>query len=213
MDLILLAGGTGDRSGLPYPKPLFPIHGKPIIHILIDLFHPLVDQIIIPCGEEVAEVCTDCIIVTPGRTRQESVYNALQKVTTDRVIIHEAVRPFVTGDFIRRVMDTEGCSVVPATPMKPTVFYTADSCEGRYLIRDKVFEIQLPQVFDARVLKEAHERAHGKTPDNFTDDSSLLYYIGYPGPTLINGLDCNIKLTTPTDFAIAEALYDHCHGR
>lgn len=207
MDLILLAGGAGDRSGLPYPKPLFPIHGKPIIRILIDLFHPLVDQIIIPCGEEVAEVCTDCIIVTPGRTRQESVYNALQKVTTDRVIIHEAVRPFITEDFVKTVMATEGDCVVPVVNVKPTIYNTVLKWHED---RDDFREVQLPQTFDTKKLLAAHEESQGLI---FTDDSSLYCYHFGEYPSLIGGLDCNLKLTTPSDFAIAEVLYDYCHRR
>ncbi len=205
MDLILLAGGTGDRSGLPYPKPLFPIHGKPIIRILIDLFRPLVDQIIIPCGEEVAEVCTDCIIVTPGRTRQESVYNALQKVTTDRVIIHGAVRPFITEEFAKRVMaEFEDC-IVPVVAVKPSV-YNSQNCWHE--VRDWLREIQLPQVFNTRKLLKAHEEAKDMS---WTDDSSLYcaHYDEYP--RLIDGLDCNLKLTTPFDFKIATAIWEAIH--
>lgn len=207
MDLILLAGGTGDRSGLPYPKPLFPIHGTPIIRILIDLFRPLVDQIIIPCGEEVAEVCTDCIIVTPGRTRQESVYNALQKVTTDRVIIHEAVRPFITEDFIKRIMATDGDCVVPTVSVKPTII---DTEFGTFPGRDTLLEVQLPQVFATGRLLEAHRQYDG-SPWIFTDDSSLFSVVHNYWPTIIDGLDCNLKLTTPFDFKIATAIWEAIH--
>jgi 2-C-methyl-D-erythritol 4-phosphate cytidylyltransferase len=211
MDLVLLAGGSGDRSGLSYPKPLFPIHGKPVIRILIDLFRgmPEINQIIVPCDQEVAEHCADCVIVPPGRTRQESVYNGLQKVTTDRVVIHEAVRPFIAEEFARKVMDTEGDCVVPVVGVKPTIYNTNYDREC-YEDRDDLREVQLPQMFDTRKLLIAHRSVEG---NYFTDDSSLYCYYYDDYPALVDGLDCNLKLTTPTDFAIAEVLYDYCHGR
>lgn len=209
MDLILLAGGTGDRSGLPYPKPLFQIKGKPIIRILIDLFKsiPEIEQIIVPCGDEVAEYCKDCVIVPPGSTRQESVHNGLRRVTTERVIIHEAVRPFITEEFVREVMNAEGDCVVPVVKVKPTI-YDTDYAKECYEDRDSLREVQLPQVFNVRKLGRAHEKVYG---NYFTDDSSLYCYYYDDYPTLIDGLDCNAKLTTPFDFKIAEAIWEAIH--
>jgi len=211
MDVIILAGGIGSRAKLNYPKQFMRLGGKPLIIHAVELFDKIIDidKIIISviygevdCFQNVLHDYgyDHCMCVNGGNSRQESVYNALQHCTTERVIIHEAVRPFVTRDFIQDMMSIEGNAIVPCLPVTSTVFYKSD-----YLDRDKVLCVQLPQIFNTVLLKRAHESGRGKC---YTDDSSTLFYELSITPIILEGLDENIKITTPLDIKIAEVIYN-----
>jgi len=216
MDVILLAAGIGKRAKLNCPKQFMRLGGKPLIVRSVELFCniPKVEKIIITVipGEEeyfssiIKDYCCDkCIYVQGGKTRQESVYNALQKCSSDRVIIHETVRPFATQELVERLMSEHGAAIVPCLPSTSTVFYKND-----FLERDNVLDVQLPQVFDTQILKKAHKIAKGK---NYTDDSSLVFYELGIKPVIIDGLEENIKITTPLDILIAEVIYNETCSR
>lgn len=211
MDIILLAGGTGSRTKLEYPKQLLKLGGKPLIIHSIEIFKDIsdIDKIIIAVIPEYKKYFEDLIsnfgydnfiCVNAGDTRQQSVYNALNFCKSKRVIIHEAVRPFVTKDLILKLISTKGEAVVPFTGVTSTVFYNES-----YIDRNDVKCIQLPQVFDTQALKTAHESAKGK---NYTDDSSLFFYESGTAPVFIEGTNENIKITTPIDIKLAEVIYN-----
>ncbi|WP_037373174.1 IspD/TarI family cytidylyltransferase [Anaerovorax odorimutans] len=211
MDVIILAAGIGKRAKLNYPKQFMRLGGKPLIVHAIDLFNKVsnTEKIIITVipgqMDFFKELISDygfsnCICVEGGSTRQESVYNALQVCSSERVIIHEAVRPFVTLEFLKKLKEKEGEAVVPCVPVTSTVFYKED-----FLDRDKVLCVQLPQIFNTGLIKKAHELGKGK---NYTDDSSLLLHELGIDPVIVDGLDQNIKITTPQDIKIAEVIYN-----
>jgi 2-C-methyl-D-erythritol 4-phosphate cytidylyltransferase len=154
-------------------------------------------------------------IVHGGKTRQESVYNCLQRVTSERVIIHEAARPFVTQEFIKTLMEKELiAAVVPIVPIKETTVSFDTVGAGKYPPDSCL--VQLPQVFLTEPLKTAHKTA-AAVKQRCTDDSSLLYsYLNdYNAIRYTHGLEQNIKITTPLDLLYAEVLhregYCGCH--
>ena len=213
-DVIFLAAGKGKRAKLGYPKQLSLLGGKPIMIHSLELFQsmPEVERIIVATMTEkmsdIASLCdsyeiTKATIVGGGNTRQESVYNAIQFVTTEKVLIHEAVRPFITKEFVSKIINggIGNNAVVPGMPLMPTIF---DIEKKNYPDRSKLFDIQLPQLFNTALLRDAHETARGQ---NFTDDSSLFYLITGNMPLFILGLEENIKITTPLDLILAEVIY------
>ncbi len=215
MDIIYLSGGSGKRAGLGYPKQFALLAGKPIIVHGLEVLQemPEITKIIIPAKEEekTREILTQykitkAKVVPGGKTRQESVKLALKEVETEHVLIGEAVRPFITADFVRRIIETKNDAVSPITRMKASVLLKS----GGYIDRDRVGEVQMPQKYRTWLLREAHEKAATK---DATDDAVLLIEtLGVCAET-VDGLEQNIKVTTPLDLKIAEAIYGNCDNR
>ena len=224
IDLILLAAGLGTRTGLGYPKQFLRLAGKPILIHTLEVFAqvPEIDKIIIAIKPEFEnhykKLIEDykiprVVLIGGGETRQESVKNCLPKVTTKRVIIHEAARPFVTPDFITLLLMYQKDIVVPVLPITFATLLN-DSCRIEPLDKRKVMNIQLPQVFNYDIIYQAHQRAK----KIYDDDSMLVWEESEKTPdiALIPGLEENIKITTPLDLKLAEVIYDerfsHSHG-
>jgi 2-C-methyl-D-erythritol 4-phosphate cytidylyltransferase len=212
-DVIVLAAGIGNRTKLTIPKQFMRISGKPLMIHILDIISKIKDfqKIIVSILPEYTDYynelikqyyddCSKIVLVNGGTTRQESMFNCLQYVRTERVFIHESARPFINSDFINSLLNTDGDVVVPVTKSVSTVFYN-----NKYLNRDRVYSIQLPQVFNTDILMEAHVRGYGK---NYTDDSSLVFEELGIIPTFVDGLDENIKITSPIDVKIAEVLWN-----
>jgi 2-C-methyl-D-erythritol 4-phosphate cytidylyltransferase len=214
MDAIILSAGIGSRAKLNYPKQFMRLGGRPLLIHILDIFLSLkeIENIFITVPCDLLEEFSDLLekyffnnnkinIVLGGATRQESVYLALQYIKSDRVIIHESVRPFITKSHILDLMSHEDVSIVPCVPIIPTVY----SKKGSYIDRETIVNIQLPQIFNTEILQQAHYKARGKT---YTDDSSLLFGEFLIRPALVKGLEENIKITTPLDVKIAEVIYE-----
>lgn len=140
--------------------------------------------------------------VEGGVTRQESVYNALKHCNSDRVILHVASRPFVSKEHIYKLMFVNAKVVVPYVKQ----IYSMVSNGKNYIDRDTVYNIQLPQIFDTKLLKAAHNLAKGK---NYKEDSELVYKELGVFPTLIEGIEQNIKITTFFDVKMANFFYEN----
>lgn len=211
MDAIILAGGVGKRAKLNIPKQLMRLGGIPILIRVIKLFSDIdmFKNFIITVPSDI-DYYTDLInsygiknfqCILGGATRQESVYLALQHINSERVIIHESARPFITKQHILDLISINKPSVVPCISIIPTVFHK----DGKFINRDELLNVQLPQVFDTNLLLLAHQKAIGK---NYSDDSSLLFCELGIMPTIIDGLEENFKITTPLDCKLAEVLYE-----
>lgn len=212
MDAILLAAGVGLRTRLNYPKQLMRLGGKPIIIHSLEVLKSTgkIDRIYVTVIQNT--VCyfsrliqkygfEDVVCIPGGDTRQESVYNGLKHCTSERVVIHEAARPFITKEHLLDLISVDSDAVVPCIPATSTVLYK----DGFFLNRDKVLMVQLPQIYNTQILKKAHELGAGKS---YTDDSSLVYKELGIFPTIVDGLEENIKVTTPMDVKLAEVIYD-----
>jgi 2-C-methyl-D-erythritol 4-phosphate cytidylyltransferase len=206
-DLIILASGIGARCELDYPKQFYKIGNKTILSYVIDIFNPInqINNIIITTIPNQSHLFIDEInkysnikFVEGGNTRQESVFNALKNVSSDKVIIHEAVRPFITKEHIEYIMSVNADCVVPYININTTVYSKEQSS---YVDRDSLYNIQLPQLFTSDKLKKAHELAR-QNNNNYTDDSSLYFNELKEDITFIKGLDENIKITTKSDLEL-----------
>lgn len=217
MDAIILAAGYGCRTNLHFPKQLMRLGGKPLIIHALDLFMNIqeIDNIIITVIPETINEIKEIInayydiskikIVEGGSTRQESVRLALEHVKSKRVIIHESARPFINRRFVINLLSIEGDSIIPCVPVIPTIY----NKKGYYEDRDKLVDIQLPQIFNTELLKQAHMEAIGK---NYSDDSSLICDELCVYPILVKGLEENFKITSSIDIEIARCVYETING-
>ena len=219
IDVIYLAAGRGTRAKLGYPKQFARLGGRPIMVHGLEVLQRMeeVGKIILtyPRGEGPEETKAvihpyiereNLLLVEGGSTRQRSVFNALEWVETPEVLIMEAVRPFISVDFIRSVIEKKGEVVTPWRTATSSVV----TGNGIFLNRDNVGEVQMPQKFETSKLRKAHLMAQAGSR-NFTDDATLVWKMLYIHPQLVEGLEENIKITTPLDLIIAEAIYDARH--
>jgi len=215
-DVVYLAGGKGSRMMLGYPKQFARINGKPIIIYGLETLNQLeeINNIIIPCCvnyiEAIKKMCIDynitknIIYIPSGEVRQESVYNSItieNFVLTKYILICEAVRPFMSLDLINKVILFNRDVVVP---LKPSISSVLD-IYGEYYDRSEIGEVMMPQKFLTTLLIDCHKQAkeEGKI---FTDDSSLIIEYSQSKPYIIWGEEKNIKITSPLDLVIAEAI-------
>jgi 2-C-methyl-D-erythritol 4-phosphate cytidylyltransferase len=156
------------------------------------------------------------VLVEGGEHRQESVANALAKISgaaDDIVLVHDAVRPFVTDEIIRNVIEgakAHGAAIagVPAVDTVKQVERTSESAIIKATIpREKIVMAQTPQGFRYEVLKKAFDDA---AADGFvgTDEASMVERSGH-AVAVVMGSPRNFKITTPADFELAEFYLKH----
>ena len=154
------------------------------------------------------EAPDDVVLVTGGATRQDSVWNGMQMVTNDVVVVHDAARPLVTSDLVERVvsaLDDVTDAVVAAVPVDETLKLVRETpLVTETVDRSLLWRAQTPAAFKTEVLRAAHERAHS---DGFlgTDESQLVERNGGT-IKVVQGTRDNLKVTFPEDFAVAEAM-------
>ncbi len=215
MDVILLSAGVGIRTALNYPKQFYPVNGKPCLVFSLEIFEKMeeFDRIIIAhqkgSKKDYEKIIKDykiskAVLIEGGATRQESVYLALKKVTTDRVLIHEAARPLISKEFIERILSNSDDVVVPTVAIPFTVSVGGEFME-KMLDRKKLHNIQLPQLFKTEILKEIHQKAR-KEGFCATEDSMLAFKYGFK-VRFIKGMESNIKITTPLDLLLVDNIF------
>jgi 2-C-methyl-D-erythritol 4-phosphate cytidylyltransferase len=216
--LVLLNGGSGTRMRAPRPKQFLKVNGIPILVYSLVAADAVeeIDQIVLnyPDGwrPDVEKIVTDYAIrtrvdyVPAGETRQASVARALDECVNGDVILHEAARPLVrTRDFSRLIGTPErNVSYMIPIPFTVAPVDPGTSTVTGYLERDRLRNVQLPQKFALADLKKAHEYAAGQDVI-YTEDATLAAAAGLP-VHYIDGLDTNIKVTTPTDIHLAVSL-------
>jgi len=216
--LIIVAGGTGDRMGAAMPKQFLELAGKPVMMHTIDLFRLWNDKLHIVLVLHPAfidywkELCTHHNFSTPtqiipgGNTRFHSVKNGLDSIpdTDNSVIgIHDAVRPLVaesTIDYCYRIAREKG-TAIPVVELVDSLRVVLED-DSHVVDRTRYRAVQTPQCFEGKLIKEAYRQNFRET---FTDDASVVESTGL-ALNLVNGNRENIKLTTPSDMLIADAL-------
>ncbi len=213
MDCIYLAAGIGKRFKKELPKQFYKLNGKPILIYALEILERIewIDKIYVTHSPDYKDLyeqafedynISKVMLTEGGKTRQESVYKALQKVTTSEVFIHEAARPFIFESFINSFINYPNeVAVVPTIPIPFTVSQGNDYMTG-ILDRNILHNIQLPQMFDTEILMDSHKKAIDEKFEA-TEDSLLLFKYGYK-VRFIEGIENNLKITTPLDILIAE---------
>lgn len=222
---IILAGGKGSRMQAGMNKAYLPLRDKPILAHTIDVFNrnKLIDEIILVVGDGEENMCRSHIldkmnvskvqkIVVGGYTRQNSVYNGLVNLSEkcSIVLIHDGARPFVSSNIIEKCI--EGAkkygAITTAVPVKETIKvvkkaniidYTPD--------RKELWITQTPQAFKKEIIIKAHIVAN-KNDFVGTDDAMLVEKLGME-VCVVEGEYENIKITTPEDLIMAEAIINY----
>jgi len=179
-----------------------------------------IDEIIPILSEDDMEHCLRDVIeafhitkvrtlVVGGKARQDSVYNGIMKLEGDAsvVLVHDGVRPFVTAAMIKECVDLarKGECVVVGVPIKDTI----KEVDGQGMVhqtleRSRLWAIQTPQAFPAKLLRKAYEEAY-KHKVVATDDAALVERAGNKVRVIMGSYE-NIKITTPEDLVLAEEI-------
>jgi 2-C-methyl-D-erythritol 4-phosphate cytidylyltransferase len=213
---IVLAAGLGERMNAEMPKALMPFDGTTVVARAVERARgcSAISNVIVvaPAGWEDAvrtlvEPLGVADVVTGGATRQASVVAALDAVAgAGRILCHDAARPLATSTLFERALEAlEGWDgVVPVVPIVETVKRVGDGRVEGTEPRESLALAQTPQAFVASALRTAHDRAPREGFDA-TDDALLLERAGFR-VRAIEGERTNLKITTPEDVRLAEAL-------
>ena len=217
--IIIVAGGKGMRMGAEVPKQFLPIGGKPILMHTIESFHEYNPELeiilVLPKSQHEywKQLCTEHnfnvshTIINGGDTRFESSRNGLAAIPDEEIGvagIHDGVRPFVSKEVIDNCFETarDDFAAIPVLPVTDTIRYVDKQGGGKNVMRSDYRVVQTPQVFDIQLLKQAYNTDY---QESFTDDASVVESLGCQA-TMVEGNRENIKITTPFDIIIAEAL-------
>ncbi|MCU0243322.1 MAG: 2-C-methyl-D-erythritol 4-phosphate cytidylyltransferase [Acidobacteria bacterium] len=215
--VLVVAAGAGKRFG--GPKQFAYLRGKPVLEWTLERFqaHQAVDDIalVLPDEEDLKHYrlrypkIVD--IVRGGARRQDSVWQGfrlLRAEATGVVLVHDGARPLADADLVSRVIAATRVlgAAVPVLPVEETVKEVREGTVVRTLDRTLLARAQTPQGFLYPLLQKALETAR---KDRFqgTDEASLAERAGIP-VAAVDGDPRNIKITTPVDLRIAEALLD-----
>jgi len=221
---IVLAAGAGERFGTKVPKQFIPMAGTPlVIHSLLAFSaSDAIDEIVVVGAGSYLDEIESMVrgyriekvtaVVEGGERRQQSSKIGVDAASKDTeiVLIHDAARPFVSDTLIARTLEAaiEHGAVNPVTSTTNTIVEIDD--EGFITEtpdRGGLRGCQTPQGFRYALIKEAHEYAASRGRFDFTDDSSLILFMGKPVYTIPSD-PYNMKITHKLDFDIAEALYE-----
>ena len=209
---VIVGAGQGLRLGFNFPKAFVLLKSKPLFEYSLKVFleHPKISEIVLVVPPDKKDIVLPlrCKAVAGGSTRQESVFNGLKTLSPDcqRVLVHDAARPFISKAILDRLLEPleRGIASIAAWPVSDTVKAT----EGKKIIktidRQNLWIAQTPQAFPISILKEALAKARA---DNFvgTDEASLVERLGISVQVVL-GDAANIKITSPEDLILAEAL-------
>ena len=203
---LIVAAGKGERTGSALPKQFAQLAGRPMLawsHAAYES-HPAVDDVLVVIGsgqEALLEAAVPSARhVLGGPSRRDSVRRGLDALYgADRVLIHDAARPFVPAAVIDRLLtalDTAD-GAVPILPVPDTLV----AADGTNVPRDGLSRVQTPQAFGFEVVHRAHVAWHGEEP---TDDAQMVRALG-GSVALVQGDAMLEKVTYAQDFAAAEA--------
>jgi 2-C-methyl-D-erythritol 4-phosphate cytidylyltransferase len=227
--IIIVAGGKGLRMGTDIPKQFLPIGGKPVLMRTLERFREysadLQIILVLPKAQQDywKKLCqkhnftVEYQLTDGGETRFHSVQHGLALIPDDAegvVGVHDGVRPFPSVEVIRNCYETarEKKAVIPVIPIVETVRHligesnvqcsTFNVQRSVTVPRNDYRLVQTPQCFDIQLLKAANRQSYN---DGFTDDASVVEAFGQ-SITLVEGNRENIKITTPYDIVVAEAI-------
>lgn len=224
--VLIVAGGKGLRMGGDLPKQFIPVEGKPILMHTLETFHRWDESagliLVLPedhqpywkmlCKEIGCKVPHQ--IADGGETRFHSVANGLKLLGHEIknalleeeifIAVHDGVRPFVSSEVIEGCFEEAARSgaAIPVLPMVDSL-READTIGSHPVDRTRYMAVQTPQVFHYTLLVEAYKQPYS---EQFTDDASVVEAFGHPIVTVPGNRE-NIKITTPFDLFVANALF------
>lgn len=221
---VIVAAGDGKRMGSEVKKPYLELASRPILfHTLRNISSsPLISGIILVVGKGLVDYCRHEVveafmikgvinIIEGGDERQDSVYHGLKALPedTELVMIHDGVRPFVSCKMIEETIAaaTEYGAAVTGVKVKDTIKTVDESNRVIQTVnRTGLWAVQTPQVFKAKLLRDCYDTAINKGFYG-TDDASIVEWAGLE-VMIVEGEYENIKITTPFDLMVAEAMIE-----
>jgi 2-C-methyl-D-erythritol 4-phosphate cytidylyltransferase len=221
---IVTAGGRGLRLPGEVKKQYRMLAGKPLLIRTLEPFLEVreISEILVSLPKEDIEYCRSLVrdYLQPaeeppairycegGSQRQDSVFNALKlcPADTQRVLVHDGVRPFISPDTIRALMEicAEYGAAIPGAPVKNTIKTIKEDIVDHTIKRDILIQVYTPQVFDFNILMKCFHRA--MLEEYYaTDDAALLEHYGYSVHYLTDASH-NLKITDEFDFWLADQL-------
>jgi len=219
LSAVVVAAGRSQRMG--FDKLLTPLGGRPLLlHTLERLQQTqLPSEIVLvirPGSKAEMEAVIEPLreqgnirLIEGGAQRQDSVQAGIRAVSdsSEFVMVHDAARPFITKELIDVVLAAAKLSdaAVCGAPCSDSLKEVAeDGLVVQTVDRSKLWAVQTPQIFRTQLLRDAYTAALA-TGENFTDDTAVVERMGHPVRiVLYNGI--NLKVTTPADWSLAEAL-------
>jgi 2-C-methyl-D-erythritol 4-phosphate cytidylyltransferase len=212
---IILAAGSGVRTGLSINKVLIEINGKRVLDYSVDFFNKSKDctDIVLVCSERdfnfVFANYNDKVnsIIIGGSTRQESVDKGLNKAVSDYVLVHDSARPFINSTVIKELLVNLQATKANTTAVlvKDTIIKSSGNRLGKSLDRKELLAIQTPQGFERDLLLKAHKKAL-EVGYLATDDTDLISKFTNITPSYVLGDYRSIKLTTRDDIKFLEVI-------
>lgn len=221
---VILAGGRGSRMHSDIQKQYMLLDGRPLIAYALEAFErSCADDLVLVTGAGEAEFVQKEIlpslgltklrsIVTGGKERYHSVYEGLKALRNcDYVLIHDGARPLVTEAVISRAVQAavQNDACVVGMPVKDTIKVAdahgfAESTPDRSLL----WQVQTPQAFAYPLVRGAYDRlmADETLQKGITDDAMVVEHLSGTKVRLVEGSYENLKVTTPEDLVLAEAL-------
>ncbi len=211
---IIAAGGRGERVGAGVPKQLLSIAGQTLLERSVNAFlhHSDISDVVVALPAEIAASPPELLrnaskpvrVVVGGARRRDSVAAGFASVadTCDVVVVHDAARPFVSPELIHRTIAAAADvgAALAAVQAHDTVKEVRDRIVHRTLDRQAIFLAQTPQAFRRAVLRDALQ-----VGGDATDEAALAEQAGHR-VCIVEGEATNIKITTPDDLPIAEAI-------
>ena len=225
---IIVAAGRGKRMDSSINKVFMLLVNQPILLHSVTIYSECTDVdhlVVVAAPNEVLQVqemlnhvvgIKPWQVVSGGSERQYSIANALKVIpqTTDIILVHDGARPLVTEDCISRVIEAaiQHKAAIAAVTVKDTIKIVSDNAIVKNTPdRHTLWSIQTPQGFNAQILQRAYEQAE---QDGYlgTDDASLVERLGIDVKVVVGDYE-NIKVTTPEDLMIAQALMNSRNNR
>ncbi len=213
---IVLAAGRSSRMGGGENKQFIELLGQPLIHYSLAAFEQCcaVDNIVLvrrpdyaERAEKIARQFNKVVAFADGGVeRQHSVWNGLEKATGDIVAVHDGARPLVTPALIEATIASARAhgTGIAATKVVDTIKEAEDKVVVRTIDRTKLWAVQTPQTVRADLLRQAYQQVFAKGLV-VTDEAAAVELLGHP-VHLVETPFLNLKITTPSDLAMAEAL-------
>ena len=219
--VVVVAAGTASRmQGID--KILAPLGDIPVLARTLEVFQrcDAVSEVIVVTREDlladISRMCKDfaldkvCKVVVGGAERLLSVRAGLRQVSPEAqlIAIHDGARPFLTQSVLNQVLEQAARSgaAAPAIPLNDTIKRTVDGIVAETVDRSTLWSVQTPQVFQADLIRAAVEQAAEKGIQ-VTDDCSVVEQLGMK-VVLTPGDRENIKVTTPFDLILGQAILD-----
>ena len=220
--VILLAGGSGSRMGTDQAKQFIRIAGKSVLahsHEAIRRYMPQAPIVVVSPLDAIDQVRSmfghdhHTLVVAGGSSRQASTLQGLKALAACKpvnVLIHDAARPFVSGQIIIDVLQAleKNEAVDVAIPTADTIIVERDGYIQSIPKRQHILRGQTPQAFNYKTLMACYAEIGEERLDQFTDDCGLYLECNPLGKVrIVKGHEENIKITNPIDLILADEMF------